>query len=57
MSDVQLVGIVGSLRAGSVNGTAARAGAAIAPDGVIITLHDVHHGLPDRLRDAELTCR
>ena len=42
MSDVRLVGIVGSLRAGSVNGAAARAAAGVVADGVSLTLYDVH---------------
>lgn len=42
MSNVRLVGIVGSLRAGSVNGAAARAAAQLVDDGVTMTLHDVH---------------
>ena len=41
MRDVRLVGIVGSLRAGSVNGAAARAAKTVAPDGVTVALHDV----------------
>lgn len=45
MSDVQLVGIVGSLRTGAVNGAAARAAAEQCGDGVTLTLHDVS-GVP-----------
>ncbi len=42
MSDVRLVGIVGSLRAGSVNGATARAATGVVADGVSMALHDVH---------------
>ena len=41
VSTVQLTGIVGSLRAGSVNGSAARAAAGLALDGAELSLHDI----------------
>ena len=41
MSDLDLVGIVGSLRAGSVNGAVARAAAAATGPGVALSLLDV----------------
>lgn len=41
MSDVKLVGIVGSLRAGSVNAAAARAAVALVGDAASMTLLDV----------------
>ena len=41
MGDVNLIGIVGSLRAGSVNAAAARAAADIVGDGVTMALVDV----------------
>lgn len=41
MSRVHLIGIVGSLRAGSVHGALARAATDAVPDGAALTIHDV----------------
>lgn len=45
MSEVRLMGLVGSLRAGSVNAATARAVAARMTEGITLDLHDVR-GLP-----------
>ncbi len=41
MSNLHLIGIIGSLRSTSVNAATARAAVAAVPDGVTISLHDV----------------
>jgi chromate reductase len=52
MSSVHVIGIVGSLRASSVNGALARAAVAAMPDGSTLSLHDVRE-LPLYDGDAE----
>ncbi len=42
MTELKLVGLVGSLRASSVNAACARAAIANAPEGVSITVHDLN---------------
>lgn len=45
MAEINLLAIVGSLRTGSVNAATARAAALAAPDGDVVTVHDVS-GVP-----------
>lgn len=41
MTNLNLVGVVGSLRSGSVNAATARAAVAVSPDDITLVLHDV----------------